>query len=450
MKNKKFYILFTLSSLLSMFTTFIMIGYFGEEQYGQYSLYILYISYFALLSFGYQDGLLLNYRQKQLSLNHKNLKFELLFMSVFQFIIFIVILFMALFFDLSIIWIYAILAMFPSIIITLLKNIFQSTNHLNTMIMTDFILKIMTFIGIMLIILLGYELDAFLIFDIIIKYLIMIIFILYLFVITKQFKDTNQENRVTKKLIYNNFNIGFFIMFGNWILVFLYGMDKVFLKSNPIALGTYAVAMSCISIFITLLLPIRTVFLTSVRIDISKNEIRNIVKVLNLVGIILATTYSFMVLPLIIRFDILKDFQDAFYILGILCVLLPVIINVQIILSNLLILKYNKLYTQINILLIIVFFIAFKVSGDIYGITMKATLIAVLISYTMQYLVYLAVLLRNKEFFHEVLYISLWTILFLLTFLFGILYSSIFVLCIILYVSKNIRFIMSFIKQKES
>ena len=90
MKNKKFFILFTLSSILSMLTTFVMIGYFGEEPYGQFTLYILYISYFALLSFGYQDGLLLNYRQKELSDNHKNLKLELLFMSVFQFGIFII------------------------------------------------------------------------------------------------------------------------------------------------------------------------------------------------------------------------------------------------------------------------------------------------------------------------------------------------------------------------
>lgn len=450
MKNKKFFILFTLSSILSMLTTFIMIGYFGEKPYGQFTLYILYISFFALLSFGYQDGLLLNYRQKELSENHKNLKLELLFMSVFQFGIFIITLVIALFMHLEIIWIYAILAMFPSIIITLLKNIFQATSHLNTMIMADFILKILTFIGLIIIIFFGLELDAYLIFDIIIKYLIMFIFIIYLFIMTKDFKNNKQENKMTKKSIFNNFNVGFFVMFGNWILVFLYGMDKIFLKSNATALGTYTVAMSCISIFITLLLPIRTVFLTSVRIDITKNEIRKIVKILNLIGILLAIVYTFIVLPLIIRLNILQQFQDAFYVLGILCVLLPVIINVQIILSNILILKHNKLYTQINILLIVIFFMAFKFTGQLLGVTMEATIIAVLISYTMQYLIYLFVLLRNKEFLHELLFIGGWSTIFLLTFKFGILYTLIITFAILIYLVKNFKFIISFLKQEES
>jgi hypothetical protein len=239
-------------------------------------------------------------------------------------------------------------------------------------------------------------------------------------------------------------------MFANWILIFLYGMDKIFLKSNTTALGTYAVAMSCISIFITLLLPIRTVFLTSVRIDITKKEIIKIIKVLNLIGMFLATMYTFIILPLIIKLDILKEFQDAFYILGILCVLLPVIINVQIILSNLLILKHNKLYTQINILLIVIFLMSFKVSGDLFGITMEATLFAVLISYTMQYLIYLFSLLRNKEIINECIFIVIWSIGFLLTFKFGILYSSIFSVAVFSYIVLNFKFIMSFLKQEES
>jgi O-antigen/teichoic acid export membrane protein len=450
MKNKSFFILFTLSSLISMFTTTVMIGYFDYVSYGQYNLYLTYLGILALLSFGYQDGVLLNHRQKDMSVNHRVLKLELLVMIIIQLAVFIVTLAVAIYLQLELVWIYAILAMFPNIIITILKNIYQATNKLITMTMIDLMLKVMTLIGLVFVMMFSLDLNVYLILDILIKYIIMIVFTIYFVVTTSKYKHVKQESKYSFEVIKSNFRIGFLVMIGNWIVVVLYSMDKLFLKTNATDLGLYSVAMACISIFITLLVPIRTLFLTSVNINITSIEIKRIVKMLNIVGIVLAIGYNFIGLPIILRFNILTDYQDALIVLGILCALLPVILSVQIILSNLLILKFNRMYAVINLFLLIITFIIFTITTTVGGTDINSIIVGLFAMYFVQYMVYIFVLHRNVTVLNEFLFVVVWLATYTLSSRFGVFYDSAFVMVYFVYIIYNLNFIKSFfIKEVE-
>jgi O-antigen/teichoic acid export membrane protein len=450
MKNKKFFILFTLSSLISMFTTTVMIGYFDYVSYGQYNLYLTYLGILALLSFGYQDGVLLNHRQKDMSVNHRVLKLELLVMVIIQLAVFIVTIAAAIYLQLELVWIYAILAMFPNIIITILKNIYQATNKLITMTMIDLMLKVITLIGLVFVMTFSLDLNVYLILDILIKYIIMFVFTIYFVVTTNKYKHVQQESKYSFEVVKSNFRIGFLVMIGNWIVVVLYSMDKLFLKTNPNDLGLYSVAMACISIFITLLVPIRTIFLTSVNINITSIEIKRIVKMLNIVGIVLAIGYNFIALPIIMRFNILVDYHDALVVLGILCALLPVILNVQIILSNLLILKFNRMYAVINLALLIITFIIFSIVTTIGGTDINSIIIGLFAMYFVQYMIYIFVLHRNATVFKEFLFAVIWLLTYSISGISGILYDLSFVILYSVYIIYNLNFIKSFfIKEVE-
>ena len=85
-KIRLFYILSIAGAVIGFLTSFLLLGKLSTDDYGIYTIYITFVSQLGILSFGFQDGMLINYRKKEhdkvLPLLYRDIKFGYLFQMI--------------------------------------------------------------------------------------------------------------------------------------------------------------------------------------------------------------------------------------------------------------------------------------------------------------------------------------------------------------------------------
>ena len=84
-----FYILSVIGIVIGFATSAIALVSFNASQYGEYNLYMNYIIQLGVLSFGFQDGMLINYRKREYTDMLPTLKRDLNFGFIFQAVVLI-------------------------------------------------------------------------------------------------------------------------------------------------------------------------------------------------------------------------------------------------------------------------------------------------------------------------------------------------------------------------
>ncbi|MGL5020413.1 MAG: hypothetical protein ACRC5R_00100 [Mycoplasmatales bacterium] len=277
MKNiGSFYTFYLPGILISSLTTIMLMGYIPDDVYYIVNFYILYSSYTTIFTFGFQDGMFLRYRKKSIDNNSLMIKKELKFMILFQVFVYFILLLFVQFVDAEYTK-FAAIAMLPTNLISVVRGILQSANRTTAMAMMDLILRLGMLLTLIFVMLAATGYKQFIIIDIFTKFSLMFLFIGYAFFILRNKKNLKEEKEEPfKQRIIGNFQSGFPLLIGNWVLLLLISLDRIFASQlqnvEPGLLDFYLKALTLMNIFITILIPLRTIFCRQLRNPLIENK----------------------------------------------------------------------------------------------------------------------------------------------------------------------------------
>jgi hypothetical protein len=359
---KQFYLFFIPGIIISTFSSLLLMEYLPDETYYLVGFYAIWSTYMPLFTFGFQDGMFLNYRDKDFFASSKMILYEFMFMFVFQFMIYLFLMFFVFGKLESEYIVYAFIAMLPINMLSVIRGILQSAGKTTLMAILDLVMRLTILLTVVVTILLGLDYQGYIYLDIATKFVLLILFSVYIIKLLFKFGDFDviiSMNDVFTRFK-NNFSTGFMLLVGNLLLVFIFTMDRFFIGEQvdatvEVAVSTYQKAWVFLNMFIMLLAPIKTVLMSTIDRDMHEDKISNVTSLLLYVSIFICSIYMLVIYPLIIRFDILVDYHAAFYVLMYIMMIIPVMVNLQVHLINLLLLKFNKVFALINIFIFGVF-----------------------------------------------------------------------------------------------
>ena len=381
-KIRLFYILSIAGAVIGFLTSFLLLGKLSTDDYGIYTIYITFVSQLGILSFGFQDGMLINYRKKEhdkvLPLLYRDIKFGYLFQMIILIITIILIpITMKYLFNLPneniVILILAIISIFPASILGNFRNAFSALGEFKKTGYIDFYSKVYLLISVLILIIFNLDVYTYMILDIIFKTFI----IIYLTINLKKEIERKQikqyEKTEYKFKVVDNFKKGLYILLGNWAFIFVFTMDRSFLSVDPAILGLYAQSFFLLMILFQIFLPIKSVLFTTINEKMSEKEIIKIIKKICLVGYLLVALYAFVGYPIIETIIInmkeatdnldmifkLDGYNEAFKLSRLITMILPMYFSIQMVLNNLIMLKRHRTYTIIGIVNLLISFVIY-------------------------------------------------------------------------------------------
>lgn len=278
-KIRIFYILSALGMVIGMITIGLCLIGFNVEEYGNYNLFTTFTVQLGILSFGYQDGMLINYRKKQYHEVLPTLKRDIKFGFIFQTIILILCVLVAFILpglhimrgDSLAMLFYAMLNFYPITLLNNIRNALSATGRFNVVGYIDFFTKVYLFFSALLVVIFKFNVTFYILIDLVIK--LSLVAYLY-FMIFKDAKGISKE--VDQKplcSIKDNFRKGLWILLGNWAFILVFSLDRNMLQNYPELIGIYSYAMFVISTIYQLLTPLKPVLITQVNEFMSKREV---------------------------------------------------------------------------------------------------------------------------------------------------------------------------------
>ena len=412
---KIFYLLSLLGTFLGFFTSMFSLAFFTQVDYGLYTLYLTYISQLGILSFGYQDGMLINYRKKKPEEVIIKFKEDIKFGYLFQFIVLIVSIILIpfclkTFFNQSgdnyNILILAIISIFPTTIIGNFRNVYSALGEFSILGFVDFYTKVYLLLGVLAIKLFSLNVFQFIYLDLIFK-LIILLYLLY--DLNKKIKKyQNHQQLECDFTIKDHFKKGLFVLIGNWAYVFIFTLDKNFLSVDGEKLGLYAYSFFILTVAFQLLIPVKNVIVSTINEHMTKEEINTLIHRVCSILYLLLFLYIFIGTPIIkfvLDFAInnfnlgqgfsqkLLGFYNAIDLSKYITLILPLYICIQLILTNLIMLKNQKLYSIMACINFVMTFLIYYIIVNFTNMdVLDAVVIATLVNYLASFLLNVFVL----------------------------------------------------------
>ncbi len=396
--------------------------YLPDETYYLIGFYAIWSSYMPLFTLGFQDGMFLNYRDKDFFASSKMILYEFLFMFMFQVVIYLFLMFFVFGKLESEYIIYAFVSMLPINMLSVIRGILQSAGKTTLMAVLDLVMRLTILFTVVITMFLGLDYQGYIFLDIFTKFILLILFSIYIIKLLFKFGDFDvviSMNDVFHRFK-NNFSSGFMLLVGNLLLVFIFTMDRFFIgeqvdSSVEVAVSTYQKAWVFLNMFIMLLAPIKTVLMSTIDRDMSDTKISYVTSLLLYVSIFICSVYLLVVYPLIIRFEFLVDYQDVFYVLIYIMMIIPVMVNLQVHLINLLLLKFNKVFALINIFIFSMFALSnyyiIEVLGD--GVPdFTYVVVLLVINFIVMFIIYTLILSFTFQSLINISILLFWTALY--------------------------------------
>lgn len=404
---KLFYITNIVSSCLGGIGGLAMLALLSQTNYGLYTLFTTFVLQFAILSFGYPDGLLIDYREDDGNVNIRSVFKDLKYIIKFQFLVIISSLigfnllnYFLLHFnqDLTMIINMALITMIPALLIENLRSIYISLKDFNNVAKVDAFNKsylVLMIIPIVLFFNSPYLIFIFMLSDIIFRSSFCTYLITNFYNKHKStLKEYEDENDLKPQ---RHFKKGIFLLFGNWLVVLIYSLDKMFLTDNKEALGLYTQALFFFGIIYQLVMPFKDVIFVKINEGMKDKEVFDLAITLMSVLFLLVMIFSYIIVPggmylcdVIENYNIhvfdltqiaqkFKEYSNAMDISKTVVVLVPTYITVQLVLDNLLMIKMQSRYafkTLINFIITLAIFIICK---NTFSDGLEAVITAVII-----------------------------------------------------------------------
>lgn len=280
-KIRIFYILSIIGMVIGMITTGLCLVGFTNQQYGTYNLYFAFLTQLGVLSFGFQDGMLINYRQRDYKQSLSMLVRDLKFGAIFQ----IGVLILSLLIipplmqlighsDMTSIFvmILACVSFFPSTLLGNVRNGLSALGRFDIVGYFDFFIKVYLFLAILLVCFFKVDVIGYILIDIVLK------FVLVIYLHYKIFKEAKEQAidltvEPSSFSIKDNFKKGLLVLIGNWGYVLVFTVDKTALSNHTALLGIYSYAIFIITTICQLFLPMKSVVITQVNEHLNFDQI---------------------------------------------------------------------------------------------------------------------------------------------------------------------------------
>ena len=371
---KQFYFINLLSSVFGGIGGFLILGLLSQEDYGLFSLFLTFILQFMILSFGFPDGLLIDYREENGNIDIGLIKYDIKFAIKFEIkiiilslIVFNILNFLILHLNqnLTIIINYAICGMLAVILIEIMRCIFISLKDFKKVAIIDAFNK--SYLFLLIIPLFFIRLDVFMLIflDVFLRGMFIIILI-YSF-----FKKHNNVKEIKNEHPKRHFKKGLFLLIGNWLVILIYGLDKMFLSTSEHELGVYTQALFFFGIIYQIVMPFKDVIFVKINEQMSNEEIFHFSTLMLMSVYLLISVFSFILIPLILFLcqvmiqlnedslvalaNQFLDYTKALELSKYLVLMIPTYITVQLVLDNLLMIKMQQKYafkTLINYIIV--------------------------------------------------------------------------------------------------
>lgn len=366
-KIRIFYILSLLGMVIGMITIGLCLIGFNVEEYGNYNLFTTFTIQLGILSFGYQDGMLINYRKKQYQEVLPTLKRDIKFGFFFQTIILILCVLVAFILpglhimrgNSLVMLFYAMLNFYPITLLGNIRNALSATGRFNVVGYIDFFTKVYLFFSALLVVIFKFNVTFYILIDLVIKLLL----VLYLYFMI--FKDAKQVSKEVDQKplcsIKDNFKKGLWILLGNWAFILVFSLDRNMLQNHPELIGIYSYAMFVISTIYQLLTPLKPVLITQVNEFMSKREVffttlrfTSILFAISLLYVLIGLHIANRLLSFILNLKpgIIANPEQVFEGLSISALLvsmLPLYVCINIFFNALLVIKNQVKYAMVEI-----------------------------------------------------------------------------------------------------
>jgi O-antigen/teichoic acid export membrane protein len=355
--------------LVNIVSGFLLPKYLSVDTYAQITLYQLYITYVGLLHLGFSDGIYLKYGGKDIGeVNKENLLSELKTFKLFQLLITVVAIVICLFIKDTFLLLCAV-SILPINISNYLRNVYQATGQFAKY-------ARFTNINTTLILLVNLVLLFIIKSDYYINYVMayIAVWLFYWFFLEWELRKIkgNVVSKFAVKYMVDNIKEGYALMLGNFSLVVLTSIDRLFVKQlmglTQFAYYAFAVNLqSLINVFIT---PISTVMYNY----FSKNrEHKKVMLAKNVMLLMSAGLISGVFLIKIIVDAYLPDFASSMGVIFILFAAQFLTINIRTVFNNLYkVLRMQKRYLYVTLAVIFLALILvpsfFSVGGTIVSV----------------------------------------------------------------------------------
>lgn len=459
-----FYILSMIGIVIGFATSAIALVSISASQYGEYNLYMNYIIQLGVLSFGFQDGMLINYRKREYTNMLPTLKRDLNFGFIFQAVVLIFsIILVPIFFKTElgssqfIILTLSIISFFPVTLLGNIRNAFSALGKFDIIGYFDFLTKIYMLIGIIIVSIFHLNIILFMIIDIIFKFVI----VGWLYI--KIYHDYNklnikEKNTTSNFSIIDNFKKGLFILLGNWSYVLVFSLDKTFLHENTSFLGIYSYSLFVLTTLNQLFIPIKSVIVSMINENKKGKEIFNIATQITMLVFSVVVLYLWIGEPLILYLlgvvgqkipgivDKIEAITQGIELSSIITIGMPFYIVVHLLFMSLLLVKDQRKFAFYGIInAIITLFIYFICVNTIKSSPLYAVSIATVINYLITYLFTGTIVIGIKDGFKLIVF----SIFLMIISLFLIQFNNIFMFIIITALIIGYFLILKTTKNKE-
>lgn len=459
-----FYILSIIGIVIGFATSAIALASFSASQYGEYNLYMNYIIQLGVLSFGFQDGMLINYRKREYTNMLPTLKRDLNFGFIFQTVVLIFsIILVPIFFKTElgssqfIILILSIISFFPVTLLGNIRNVFSALGKFDLIGYFDFLTKIYMLIGIIIVSIFHLNIILFMIIDIIFKFVI--VGGLYIKIDHDYNKLNIKEKNTTSNFsIIDNFKKGLFILLGNWAYVLVFSLDKTFLQENTSFLGIYSYSLFVLTTLNQLFIPIKSVIVSMINENKKGKEIFNMAAQITMLVFSVVVLYLWIGEPLILYLlevvgqkipgivDKIEAITQGIELSSIITIGMPFYIVVHLLFMSLLLVKDQRKFAFYGIInAVITLFIYFICVNTIKSSPLYAVSIATVINYLITYLFTGTIVVGIKEGFKLIVF----SIFLMIISLFLIQFDNIFMFIIIAALIIGYFLILKMTKNKE-
>lgn len=314
----------------SFIVGFILPAYLSISEYGLYKEYTLYLSFVYLFSFGFNDGIYIKYGGKDPdSIDKNTIHEEHSFLSVFQMIIFVLMLSFSIFIKDPILILFSIVTLFMAIT-TYHQNFAQATGNFKLYSYAN-ILK--TIVNVLTILFAIFVLKSRNYMDYVVMNIItnLFIFILYEYVFIKEYGFHFKFNKSNKL---NIFKIGIFVLIANMSMTFVGNIGSWIVNFGfPVEdFAQYSFSTSMLNLILLIVNAVGLIFYNV----ISKNENEEMLKFTKRILLLLGISGGllFFIFKVIIQV-FLNKYTPALSVLSITFISIPYIMVANVIVTNL-------------------------------------------------------------------------------------------------------------------
>lgn len=320
---------------------FVLPIYISTFDYGKYKEYTLYLTFIYIFNLGFNDGIYIEYGGKNKSdIDYGKLKTEVVFLRIFQFIIFLIILAIALFTKDILLFFIAFASFFMNVI-QFHKNFLQATGEF-TLYSKLNIYNTMFNVVLMLAAIFALKSNNYPIYIAANVIALLLSYILYEYYFYKYYdkqriskdsyhaKDFIPLFKVGIIILISNMMVTFVANLGSWVVNFLYSTEKF---------AQYSFSTSLLNILLLIVNAVSLVFYNLIAKGENEKMLIQLKKILLLLGIFGGLGY--FAFSLIIRTYISK-YIPALNILSITFISIPYIMESNVIFNNLYKTRNNK------------------------------------------------------------------------------------------------------------